>query len=213
MDIVNYKRTQKLFNLCTKPALLRILDAHLKENKLSFTAFLDRHKHRIFHLYRLKNSCCPNAINCQNPEKLPLVRNQWLILYDNTKNLHCNKSSCVCNVITNHVRAANLDVYILSLLMVTLNVGDTNVMPGIRGVHRECNLCELMRPKRMSDEKFETRWKNMTAYLLKLGVAKDEIYEVRKMKVDTPEYVQPDECVVVRTFTKKYAMRPVNVSQ
>jgi hypothetical protein len=68
-------------------------------------------------------------------------------------------------MITNHVRAANLDVYILSLLMVTLNVGDTNVMPGIRGVHRECNLCELMRPKRMSNEKFETRWKNMTGYL------------------------------------------------
>jgi hypothetical protein len=66
-----------------------------------------------------------------------------------------------------HVRAANLDVYILSLLMVTLNVGDTNVMPGIRGVHRECNLCELMRPKRMSDEKFETRWKNMTGYFIK----------------------------------------------
>ena len=97
--------------------------------------------------------------------------------------------------------------------MVTLNVGDTNVMPGIRGVHRECNLCELMRPKRMSDEKFGTRWKNMIGYLLKLGVAKDEIYEVRKMKVDTSEYVQPDECVVVRTFTKRYAMRPVNVSQ
>lgn len=192
MDIVNYKRMQKLFNLCAKPALLRILDAHLKKN--TFTVFLDRHKHRILHLYRLKNSCCPNAIHCQSPEKLPLVRNQWLILYGDKKNLHCNKNSCVCNVITNHVRATNLDVYILSL-------------------HRECNLCELMRPKRMSDEKFETRWKNMTGYLLKLGVTKDEIYEVRKMKVDAPEYVQPDESVVVRTFTKKYAMRPVNVSQ
>jgi hypothetical protein len=55
--------------------------------------------------------------------------------------------------------------------------------------------------------------KNMTGYLLKLGVTKDEIYEVRKMKVDAPEYVQPDESVVVRTFTKKYAVRPVNVSQ
>jgi hypothetical protein len=53
----------------------------------------------------------------------------------------------------------------------------------------------------------------MTGYLLKLGVTKDEIYEVRKMKVDAPEYVQPDESVVVRTFTKKYAVRPVNVSQ
>jgi hypothetical protein len=106
MDIVNYKRMQKLFNLCAKPALLRIRDAHLKENTLSFTVFLDRHKHRILHLYRLKNSCCPNAIHCQSPEKLPLVRNQWLILYGDKKNLHCNKSSCVCNVITNHVRAA-----------------------------------------------------------------------------------------------------------
>jgi hypothetical protein len=51
-----------------------------------------------------------------------------------------------------------------------------------------------MRPKRMSNEKFETRWKNMTGYLLKLGVAKDEIYEVRKMKVDTPEYVYSRIC-------------------
>ena len=56
--------------------------------------------------------------------------------------------------------------------MVTLNVGDTNVMPGIRGVHRECNLCELMRPKRMSDEKFETRWKKHDRIFIKTGCYK-----------------------------------------
>ncbi|CAG2244576.1 unnamed protein product [Mytilus edulis] len=168
---------QKLFQLCGKPALLKILDEYLKENMLSFSVLLDRHKHRVLHLYRLPSACCPNAINCKSPEKLPLVRNQWLILYDDTKNPHCNKVTCVCNVITNHVRASHLDFYILSLLMVTFVAGNSDVMPSIRGLHRECRLCEFMRPKKISNEAFETKWKNASEYLRKLGVTKKQIEE------------------------------------
>ncbi|VDI83139.1 Hypothetical predicted protein [Mytilus galloprovincialis] len=197
MEYAHYKRMQKLFQLCGKPALLKILDEYLKENMLSFSVLLDRHKHRVLHLYRLPSACCPNAINCKSPEKLPLVRNQWLILYDDTKNPHCNKVTCVCNVITNHVRASHLDFYILSLLMVTFVAGNSDVMPSIRGLHRECRLCEFMRPKKISNEAFETKWKNASEYLRKLGVTKKQIEEVRTMPVeDIPEYEQPETCQV-----------------
>ncbi|XP_063447615.1 uncharacterized protein LOC134727165 [Mytilus trossulus] len=197
MEYAHHKRMQKLFQLCGKPALLKILDEYLKENMLSFSVLLDRHKHRVLHLYRLPSACCPNAINCKSPEKLPLVRNQWLILYDDTKNPHCNKVTCVCNVITNHVRASHLDFYILSLLMVTFVAGNSDVMPSIRGLHRECRLCEFMRPKKISNEAFDTKWKNASEYLRKLGVTKKQIEEVRTMTVeDIPEYEQPETCQV-----------------
>ena len=209
-DTANYKRMQNLFKHCVKPALLKILDTYLKEEMISFSALLDRHKHKALHLYRLPNACCPNAMNCKSNEKLLLSRNQWLVLYDDTKNPHCTKMTGVCNVITKHVRASSVDCYILSLLMVTFNVGKSNVMPGIRGVHRECRLCEFMRPKKINDEPFETKWKNMTEYLLKLGVSKSDIDKVRKMPVeDVPEYEQTETCQVVSIMLCSFKLRNI----
>ncbi|VDI83141.1 Hypothetical predicted protein [Mytilus galloprovincialis] len=83
----NYERLNGLLNQLVYPTCKKILENHLRENRVSFYQFLDTNKHRIVHCFRVNTTCCSLHANCTYPIKATLTHRQWSFLYKDEKQI------------------------------------------------------------------------------------------------------------------------------
>ncbi|VDI27186.1 Hypothetical predicted protein [Mytilus galloprovincialis] len=164
----------------------RLEKEYKKRGFPTFQAFLNSDSviHILFHLRHRNVWCCVDKKSCSNHDELPLVYDEWDLLYTPKKDIGSNHS-CHCQYTANSVELEELDYSLAGLILLNcFALGkDENTISSLRQFKSDylChNTCGSM-----DKEEFDTLWDDLQDDVLRLDPSKqDELMEIKERPLD-----------------------------
>ncbi|CAG2244579.1 unnamed protein product [Mytilus edulis] len=185
----NYERLNKLLNQLVHPTCEKILENHLRENRVSFYQFLETNKHRIMHCFRVNITCCALHADCAYSISATLTKRQWSFLYKDAKTNICRKSGCICKVITSCTTFRNLNLNVICFLIIECSMINGSNIEAVKRLNVFNQEMQVIRTGIVPYSEFQTKWKTTTDSLVVLGVTRQQIDEVNR--IPTPTAITP----------------------
>ncbi|XP_063447022.1 uncharacterized protein LOC134726547 [Mytilus trossulus] len=193
----NYERLNELLTRLVYPTCEKILDNHLRANKVSIYQFLETNKHRIVHCFRVKSPCCSLHANCTYPIKATLTQRQWSFLYKDEEKNVCTKPVCICNVVTTCKKFRNLNLNVICFLIIEFSMLNGLNMEALKRLNVFNQEMQDIRTGIVPYSEFQTKWNTTTDSLMVLGVTQQQIDRIKKIRVNrtpTPTAIDDRGC-------------------
>ena len=178
----NYERLNEILNRLVYPTCEKILENYLKAHSINIFKFLEIHKHRILHCFRVKPSCCHLHANCNYPKMATLNKRQWNFMYNDNNNEHCTKHGCVCHVVPTIRKFRNMNLNVICFLIIEFSMVDGLDLEAVRRIKTFNQEMNDTTTGLVKYEDYQRKWNSVTDSLMVLGVTQKQIDKIMRLK-------------------------------